>query len=344
MKPVKSADPDISRTRLERMLFIDAQIRQGRHPNATQLAQAWADRIGSGEPVDRKTIQRDLDYLRCFQVAPIEFSRQENGFYYTDPTWVMPHSLRLSEGELLSLLLARQMGGMYAGTPLADKLACLFQKLRVSLTDAVDADPAIIARQFSFHHHPSRPIQLPIWREIFKGIRESRILSLVYRGFNDIEPREREVEPVHLANVDDDWYLVGYCLLNQGWRHFSVSRIQEARAGQRTFAPRAGFDPERHFANRFGKFIASPGSRQFQLELRFTPAAAPGVKERRCHPRQKLKEEKDGGVSLSFPVPSLIEAKRFCLGWGKEVEVLAPAELRQEIAAEAREMARKNGE
>jgi len=329
---------DLTRTRMERMWFIDAAIRKGGFPNATILARDWAERIGSGRPVDRKTVQRDIDYLRDMYGAPIQFSRKENGFYYADKTWTMP-SLRLTEGELLTLLLSRQMGKMYDGTPLEESLTALFVKLRAALSEHVDADPLVLGQQFSFHHHPSRPICQDIWTDIFKSIREKRIMNLRYFGLNDAEASVRDVEPVHLANVDDDWYLVAYCLASDDWRHFSVSRIESAQVREKRFEPRNGFDADQYFADRFGKFIARPGAELHKVVIRFSRDAAPRVRERVWHAKQSLKEEKNGEITLTLPLPSMIEAKRFCLGWGKEATVLAPKTLREEIKLESKTLA-----
>ena len=331
---------DLTRTRMDRIFFIIAEIRRGKYPNCPGLAKEWARHIGSERPFDRKTISRDIGWLRDFHRAPIEWSPSENGYYYTDKSWVMP-SMRLNEGELLALLLARQMGKVYEGTPVADSLEGLFAKLRDSLNDPVVIDPLLMSEQFSFHHHPSRPIREDVWLSIFRGIREGHTLRFQYQGLYDEGIEKREIEPVHLANVDDDWYLVGFCLDRQDWRHFSVSRISSAAVTNRPFVVRDGFNAEQHFANRFGRFIARQDAPQHQVTIRFSPVAAPRILERTWHPRQKLKKGKDGSITLSMPLPSLIEAKRFCLGWGKEMTVLEPESLRKELAEEAKVM-RKN--
>ena len=47
----------------------------------------------------------------------------------------------------------------------------------------------------------------------------------------------------------------------------------------------------------------------------------------------------DGTVDLTFEVGGLLEITPWILSWGGTVEVLAPAELRQRIAAAARDQA-----
>lgn len=333
---------DITRSRLDRMLFIDSRIRKGDFPNANVIAREWADRIGSSIPVDRKTIQRDIDYLRDMHRAPIVFSHVENGFYYAEESWKLPFGIQLTEGEMLALLLAKQMSAMYKNTPVEEYLEGLFSKIRDALGGTSNIDPSIIDEQVSFHSHPSRPINEKIWKMIFTALRDNIVLKISYQGLNDDAESDREVEPFHMANVDDDWYMVGHCRKSNARRHFSISRIQSAKLTNKRFLPHDDFDPDLYFANRFGKFIAQPDSKTYDVILMFSPDAAPRVLERTWHPKQEFNLHKNGGVSLRLPLPSLIEAKRFCLGWGKEVEVMHPPELRNAIHAEGVQMAAKH--
>ena len=142
----------------------------------------------------------------------------------------------------------------------------------------------------------------------------------------------REVEPVHLANVDDDWYLLAHCRRRNDWRHFALSRIDRAETRREHFTPRVDFNPESYFANRFGKFIAPPEEKPLLVRIRFVAHANVAVRERVWHPKQEIREQADGSLTLSLPIPSLAEARRFCFGWGSAAEVLAQPELRRQMA------------
>ena len=70
--------------------------------------------------------------------------------------------------------------------------------------------------------------------------------------------------------------------------------------------------------------------------VRFSPQVAQRVSETNWHPSQRLTASDDGGVELEVRLPSLLEFTPWVRSWGKEAEVLAPAELRRELAAEFR--------
>lgn len=62
---------------LERLIFIDSSIGEGRYPNTSVLANELE--------VSVPTISRDIAMLRDRLGAPIEYDRDRNGFYYTRP-------------------------------------------------------------------------------------------------------------------------------------------------------------------------------------------------------------------------------------------------------------------
>lgn len=131
---------------------------------------------------------------------------------------------------------------------------------------------------------------------------ENRLLVLRYRGVGDDASRLRRVEPVHLACLIDEWYLIAYCREAQAIRHFAVSRVQDVELAEAR-VKRREFEPDAYFANRFGRFVGPPGQEE-EASIRFAPTAAPWI-----------------------------------LQWGEDAEVVAPAGLREEPAREIAAMA-----
>lgn len=335
-----STNWNINRTRIERIWELDRRIRGRTYPNCTSFALYWAEKIGSERPVERKTIQRDIDWMRDFMHAPIGWSAREKGYYYTDDSWVFP-SFRLTEGELVALLLAKQMGAMYKETPIAGEIDAFFDKIMRTMTEDVSVDPVLLGNIVSFHGHPPRMIDSSVWETIFEGLRKNRVVALEYANLNDGSISRRDVEPVHLANVEDDWFLLGFCRIKNAWRHFGLSRVKSIKLTNMTFVPKTQFNPNEYFANRFGKFIAPPNVKPYQVTIRFTKASAPYVLERIWHPAQKVRKKRNGDLHLTLPMPSLVEARRFCLAWGNSAEAIEPPELRDLMRREALALADK---
>lgn len=310
---------NLYRSQFRRLAELDREIRAGRYPNCFSFAKDWE--------VSRRTIARDIEFLKE-KGAPLEFDGAKNGYRYTDRSWQMP-MLDLTEGELLQLLLAGRMASQYRGTPLAKTLDALFEKIAAALPDRVSIDPAFVGEQFTFHGLPAREMSEKVWTDVVRALRGCRVLRIVYAPVGSADAETRDVEPIHMACIADEWYLVAHCRERDAMRHFSIARITSAKPMTETFEP-PDFDPEEYFSNRFGRFIGEPG-KTYNVVVKFAKTAAPWVLERTWHPKKKVKRHRDGSLTLSFPAPALYEVKRWVLSWGSEAKVMKPKQLVDQV-------------
>ena len=63
-----------NRVQLRRLLALDERIRMQRYPNCGGFAREWE--------VPRKTVQRDIDYLRDQLGAPLAYDQTHRGYSY----------------------------------------------------------------------------------------------------------------------------------------------------------------------------------------------------------------------------------------------------------------------
>jgi predicted DNA-binding transcriptional regulator YafY len=75
------------------------------------------------------------------------------------------------------------------------------------------------------------------------------------------------------------------------------------------------------------------------VQVRFSQAVAHTVRERLWHPSQRIKTMPDGSIVLSFEAGGRMEIISWLLSYGEHAEVLAPAELREEVGRKIGEMA-----
>ena len=83
----------VSRPPLERMLRIHDELSRDALVNCTKLTRALE--------VSRKTIVRDIAFMRDRLDLPIEFDAPINAYRYTQPVSAFP-TVQVSEGELLA--------------------------------------------------------------------------------------------------------------------------------------------------------------------------------------------------------------------------------------------------
>ena len=70
-----------------------------------------------------------------------------------------------------------------------------------------------------------------------------------------------------------------------------------------------------------------PEGKLYKVKLRFGPRVAGNVAEVLWHPRQKLTWHDDGSLTFEVEVDGLGEITWWLLGYGDQVEVIAPAPL-----------------
>jgi len=313
----------------KRLLFIDKMIRAGEYPSCASLSAEWE--------VSAKTIQRDIDYLKYEMDAPIEYDKSRHGLYYGDKTWFLP-AVMLSEGDILALLVGTQALDLYKGTPVADELKSIYTRLAQLLPGKISIAPELIFNRFSFHGTPSRPISGDIWKTLIRGVLSQRVLKMQYASPRSAQPKEHTVHPLHVTNIEGDWYVLAF---DDRWKdvaQFAVSRIMKGELMDETFVVPKGFDANCLMKDRFGKFVHTDGGHQIMVRLLFKQKIALSIAERTWHPKQKLKWRRNGQLELEFPVKALWDIVPWILSHGATVRPLAPVKLRATIRAELERM------
>jgi predicted DNA-binding transcriptional regulator YafY len=94
------------------------------------------------------------------------------------------------------------------------------------------------------------------------------------------------------------------------------------------FEPAADFDVDALVSGSWGIWQAEGHD---EVVLRFAPEAAARVHQSFWHRSAQLTNREDGGVELRLTVASEVEMRPWVLGWGAQVEVLAPPSLRTHV-------------
>jgi predicted DNA-binding transcriptional regulator YafY len=306
------------------MMRIHEELQDGHLTNCTKLAGLLE--------VSTKTIARDLEFMRDQLGLPLEYEPAIYAWRYTYPVKNFP-TVQVSEGELLALLVAQKALEQYRGTPYHDQLAHAFGKLSSALKDQVSFSSEGGLANVSFHHQGLSKADLQIFERLSHAVREHREIEFIYLKPQSHSPETRRMQPYHLANRENAWYLVGLDADKQALRTFAVSRMQKVTMLTRKFIKPADFSPEKFYAKSFGAFV---GSGDHRVVIRFQPDAASKVRERFWHESQETKELPGGRLELRLNLSSLDEVQRWILGWADEAEVVSPSELRKRIKAAAK--------
>ena len=318
---------------MARMLQIHEHLQTGRRTNCRTLATAME--------VSPRTIQRDIDFMRDQLGLPVDYDVVAHGFYYTREVVQFP-TMKISEGELVALSVARKALTQYRGTPYEKPLRDAFEKLTAGLRDQIQfAWSGDLDASISFRAAGHGVGDLGTFEIASQALLHSEELEFAYHKIGGVQAETRRVQPLHLACIDNQWYLFASDQNRDGSiRTFALTRMSGLRATGQKFERPEHFSLDEHLADSFGVF-SSPAAER--VRLRFDAFSARLICERDWHASQHILAAADGSVELSMQIGVSPEVERWVLGWGAHVEVLEPASLRAAIARTAALVAAQNG-
>lgn len=278
----------------------------------------------------RATLYRIIAFLRDRLGAPIEHDADRAGFVYAPTVDGRPYELPglwFSAAELQALVTFRQLlenlgGGLLAEhlRPAAQRIEQLLQHGRLRL----DEVPRRIRLLGGVGRLPGDAFE-----DVAAAVLQRRRLRFVYRGRARDAATDRDVSPQRLAHYRDNWYLDAFDHGRGALRTFAIDRI--SRAEVLAEAARDIPDPvlDEHYASAFGIFA---GKANRVAILRFSAERARWVADERWHPEQAGQFLTDGRYELRVPYRDPRELVMEILRHGAEVEVVAPAGLREQVA------------
>lgn len=284
-----------------------------------------------------KTIQRDVNFMRDQLGLPIDYDPQEHGYYFTEEVHEFP-TVQITQGELLALMVAHKAIEQYRGTPYHTQLETAFAKLLAPLQDMTGYAPK--REIISFKLTAPATHELDVFDKLTHAISDQLEVRFAYRKPGEPRAKARQVQPLHLANRDGRWYLVGHDLERGERRTFALGRISDLKLSTRWFERPKDFSIENYFSKAI---TVMNGKEDHHVRIRFSQLAADHVRDRHWHESQEFHELPDGRVELRLRLADLLEVERLILQWGGHAEALEPAELRKRVAAAGKAIASTHG-
>ena len=303
-------------TGYERIHWLYGQLKRGQFPNRSQFLASFE--------VSPSTFKRDLAFLRDRLGAPIAYHPERQGYCLTDTDFELP-SFWFNRQHLLILAGVCRQLALFAHSP---ALSQLHARLLAMLTPD-DGQP--LTNIFSFETVGCATCDNTNLDTLAEATLTKRLVAITYRTGGSGKISSRQVEPYRLHNYMGAWYLISFCRERQAARSFQLGRILELTVlEEKIGVPR--FSVEEYLAAAFGIF---KGDGLSTVVLDFSPAMARIVEGQFWHRDQVMAHLANGGLRLALPVANLTEIRMKVLQYGHEVKVVAPQELRQQVAAEA---------
>ncbi len=280
------------------------------------------------------TVRRAYKTLRDKLGAPIEYDREQNGYYYDvaqGQTWELP-GLWFNDQELHALLVSHNLLDQLQPDVLSDHIQPFKQRIESILQQRYAGSPDL-SKRIRIFQQGARPTDLEHFRQIASAILQRWQIRLLYHGRERDQTTERTVSPQRLTYYRSNWYLDAWCHLRKELRTFALDRLRPVETLQATAREISEETLDEHFAQAYGIFAGQPAH---SAQLRFTPEAARWVADEHWHPQQQGKVLVDGGYELSIPYGDPRELVMDILKYGAEVKVLGPPELQKLVEEKLR--------
>lgn len=312
------------KVRTNRILLIDELIRSKTYPNAASMSQKME--------VSARTIQRDIEYLRLFYNAPLEYDAIHRGYFYTEENFFIK-SVLLTEGELFSIALFDRLLEQYRNTPLEKHLRNIFRKILEALPQQITVDSGLLNNHVSFIPDNAGTIDPDVFEAVFKALSARKTIGFEYRPLDKTTWAKRIVNPYHAVCQRGNWYVIGYCHDREEPRLFNLARIRKTVITRQSFSIPPDFNPNNYFDKEVGVWASS--RKPFTVEFIVDKEIGTYALDHKWHEGQEVKENPDGSVKVKFTTTQMPEVMRWILGQGHTVKVLGPPELVEMVKEEA---------
>jgi proteasome accessory factor C len=225
--------------------------------------------------------------------------------------------LRLTPDEALALIVALRMLAETPGVTAGDGVRRALAKIEHAAGDLADAPVAV--------HLPGATDRL---EELRGAVDRRRALRITYYTATRDETTERIVDPMRMLVVGRWAYLEAWCRRAQAVRLFRVDRID---ASTELDEPAQVPGQARPTDTRTGTLF-TPTPDLPLVTLRVGRGARWIIEQYPCETVERAAGEH---WTVSLRASDLDWARRFVLGLGAEVSVLAPAQLAEAVAADA---------
>ena len=289
--------------------------------------------------VSPATLKRDLAYLRERMDAPIEYDAADNGYRFGEQWRGGKHELPgvwFNEAELHALLTMQQMlAGLDEQGVVGRHLQPMFDKITGMLgVDAAEADE--LRRRVRLIGTARRRVASDSFETVGSAVVKRRRLAIRYRKKRDAVGSEREVSPQRLVHHRHAWYLDAWCHASDAYRRFALDGIEAATLLETAAKPVPLAELEAELDQGYGIFA---GGTPREAELVFSVEAAAWVSREEWHPAQQSEFLADGRWRLRLPYVDDTELLMDLLRHAGQVEVVAPAALKEAYAARLRQAA-----
>ncbi|WP_199621000.1 helix-turn-helix transcriptional regulator [Paenibacillus alkalitolerans] len=283
--------------------------------------------------VSERTVVRDLEALAAAGV-PVYAERGNKG------GWRLAEGYRTTLNGLnpddIRLLLMAQMSRMFEDLGKRRETDLLLDKFMNGMPPSTRKEADMVRERIhvdgagwseSMEKFPHLPV-------LYEAVWNERTVCIVYRRGE--ETVERELQPLGLVAKGNTWYVAG--VVDGEIRTYRVSRVAEVRECGKRFDRPERFDLSAYWERSSAEFRMNLPS--YGAKVRMRASVVERFAGTRFVKLGNVEEDKEGWVTVCVDFQAIEYGCAIVLGFGADIEVMEPAELRRMVKSAASEILR----
>ncbi|MES2837570.1 MAG: WYL domain-containing protein [Bacteroidota bacterium] len=284
------------------------------------------------------TIEKDIWAMRnesnLAYNAPIEFSKREGGYFYTDPDYKLG-DVPLNEEEMDAVRFAALTLYQYKDVEVFEQFRYAIEKIAGRVKMSPDLQDTAVERFVQFETVPYFK-GTEYLTDLLNAIKASKKVSFKYENIYKNETKEYSVEPYLLKEYRNRWYLICFNETKNDFVTFGLDRISDLKIEAKKYLRKKDFDPDVFFKYSIG--ITEYDAKPQKVVLSFSPVLGKLIKTNPMHSSQKIVLENETELRVSLDVLLTIELQNLILGFGNNVKVLEPVKLKNDVQEQIKKM------
>ncbi len=294
-----------------------------------KVSEALYDYEGITSGVSKRTIQGDIQVMRSDKLgynAPIVVC--EKKFYEYEDHEYSIHNSPVSSADLEKMKEVISVMKQLNGFNYFDDMNEIITRLENNLSKQTEHQPNYI----QFEENPLLK-GLEHLNRLYQAIVKKQPLLISYQSFKskNQEAKQQVYYPYLLKEYRNRWFLLAKSRKDKVLNTLALDRMVEFyELANEPFVDETEIDFNNYYNNVIG-VTKSVKEREQRVVFKVNKKLAPYVITKPIHFTQKVLEDTDDGTLFSVEVIHNFELERELLGFGEELQVLAPRLLKNRI-------------
>lgn len=283
--------------------------------------------------VSKTSFFRDIQELKVKYNAPIKTDPVTHGYYYSDPSYTIPHFYTDTDAANAADLLKNLME-IIPDNPLYNEAQKVFSSISpkntTSTFNKITMEETSKTDRVIFLGAPNKEIKPEIFRLINYAMKKNLEITFIYKSYNANEPKGRLVRPYQLVYDNGNWNLHGYDTVKRALRRYTLSKMTNLKITKNNFKLKPEYDFRKFIIGNFGCLCED---KVYEYKIHLHGYAAAFARDRiwseyqEIIPDKKNPGPKKDGIILSFESNQHMAICRWVWQWADEAIPYEPKEL-----------------